>query len=154
MASSYHSKVRSTEKKGVIFLFCLRHGLQYYFPMQARHWKFFQAGEVSWNYGTSIKISSKTHEKRPRRERFWRFFFLNTIKTTFRIKNLTQKWTQLVPFFPKIGALISIFKKEQGRSPPFSLVTRLPCLDEAKVSTVNSDLTNFVDVQRLHENIK
>ena len=29
-----------------------------------------------------------------------------------------------------------------------------PCLGEAKVSTVNSDLTNFVDVQRLHENIK
>ena len=28
-----------------------------------------------------------------------------------------------------------------------------PCLGEAKVSTVNSDLTNFVDVQRLHENI-
>ena len=29
-----------------------------------------------------------------------------------------------------------------------------PCLGEAKVSTVNSDLTNFVDVERLHENIK
>ena len=27
-------------------------------------------------------------------------------------------------------------------------------LGEAKISTVNSDLTNFVDVQRLHENIK
>ena len=29
-----------------------------------------------------------------------------------------------------------------------------PCLGEAKVSTINSDLRNFVDVQRLHENIK
>ena len=29
-----------------------------------------------------------------------------------------------------------------------------PCLGEAKVSAVKSDLTNFVDVQRLHENIK
>ena len=29
-----------------------------------------------------------------------------------------------------------------------------PCLGEAKVSTVNSDLINFVDIQRLHENIK
>ena len=28
------------------------------------------------------------------------------------------------------------------------------CLGEAKVSCVNSDLTNLVDVQRLHENIK
>ena len=29
-----------------------------------------------------------------------------------------------------------------------------PCLGEAKVSTVNSDLTNFVDAQRVDENIK
>ena len=34
----------------------------------------------------------------------------------------------------------------------FSII--FPCSVEAKVSTVNSDLTNFVDVQRLHENIK
>ena len=34
----------------------------------------------------------------------------------------------------------------------FSII--FPCLGEAKVSTINSDLTNFVDVQRLHENIK
>ena len=30
----------------------------------------------------------------------------------------------------------------------------LPYLGEVKVSTVNSDLTNFIDVQRSHENIK
>ena len=28
------------------------------------------------------------------------------------------------------------------------------CLGEAKVSTVNSDLTNFVDTQRVNENMK
>ena len=33
----------------------------------------------------------------------------------------------------------------------FSII--FPCLGEAKVPTVNSDLTNFVDVQRLHEHI-
>ena len=33
----------------------------------------------------------------------------------------------------------------------FSII--FPCLGEAKVSIVNSDLTNFVDVHRLHENI-
>ena len=33
----------------------------------------------------------------------------------------------------------------------FSII--FPCLSEAKVSTVNSDLTNFLDIQRLHENI-
>ena len=34
----------------------------------------------------------------------------------------------------------------------FSII--FPCFGEAKVSTVNSDMTNFIDVQRLHENIK
>ena len=29
-----------------------------------------------------------------------------------------------------------------------------PCLGKAKVSAGNSDLRNFVDVERLHENIK
>ena len=29
-----------------------------------------------------------------------------------------------------------------------------PCLGEARASTINSDLTNFAGVQRLHENIK
>ena len=34
----------------------------------------------------------------------------------------------------------------------FSVI--FPCLGEAKVSTVNSDLRNVVDVYRLYENIK
>ena len=34
----------------------------------------------------------------------------------------------------------------------FSIIFQ--CLGEVKVSTFNSDLTNFVDVQRLHKNIK
>ena len=34
----------------------------------------------------------------------------------------------------------------------FSII--FPCFGEIKVSTVNPDLTNFVDVQRSHENIK
>ena len=34
----------------------------------------------------------------------------------------------------------------------FSVV--FPCLGEAKVPTVDSDLRNVVDIQQLHENIK
>ena len=54
MASSFHSKIRSTKNKKVTFLFCLGHGLiitwtWYYFPMQAHNQSFFKAGEVSWN---------------------------------------------------------------------------------------------------------
>ena len=30
-------------------------------------------------------------------------FVLDTVKTTFQMKNLTQRWTQSVPFFPKLG---------------------------------------------------
>ena len=37
---------------------------------------------------------------------------------------------------------------------PWTFCIIFPCLSEAKVSTVNSDLTDFVDVQRLHENMK
>ena len=36
----------------------------------------------------------------------------------------------------------------------WNFIIIFPRLSEAKVSTVNSDLTNFVDVQRLHEHIK
>ena len=36
----------------------------------------------------------------------------------------------------------------------WNFIIIFPRLGKAKVSTVNPDLTNFVDVQRLHENIK
>ena len=32
VAFSYHLKVRSAQNRGVIFLFCSEHGIQYYFP--------------------------------------------------------------------------------------------------------------------------
>ena len=57
--------------------------------------------------------------------------------------------------FQKLGHLFRFSKKERGGLPAFlSVDACLPCLDEAKVSTVNSELTNFFDVQRLHENTK
>ena len=66
------------------------------------------------------------HKKRqrPRRETFWSFFLLDTIKTTFRMENLTQIWTQSEPFPPKSRHL-SIFKKGQGRRPSSRLVVCL-----------------------------
>ena len=36
----------------------------------------------------------------------------------------------------------------------WNFIIIFPRLGEAKVSTVNSDRTNFVDFQRLHKNIK
>ena len=53
MASSYHSKVRSTQNKGVTFLLFGTWTLS--FPHAGAQTEFFQGGEVSWNYGTSTK---------------------------------------------------------------------------------------------------
>ena len=51
--------------------------------MQARNQKFFKAEEVSWNYGTSINISSKAHENKAPHGKILEFFHLDTTKTAF-----------------------------------------------------------------------
>ena len=67
---------------------------------QARNQDFFRAGEFSRNQGTSINISSTTHERKgPRRENIWVFFLLETLKTTFKMRNLTQDGHNQVIFF-------------------------------------------------------
>ena len=43
------------------------------------------------------------------------FFLLETLKTTFKIRNLTQDSGH---FFPKLGYFFPIFEKGQGRPPP------------------------------------
>ena len=58
-----------------------------------------------------------TGKKAPQRK-ILEFFLLDAVKTTFQMKDLTQKWTQSGFFFPKIRALFSIFKRGQGRPPP------------------------------------
>ena len=71
------------------------------------------------------------------------------------MKNLTRRWTtQLEPYFPKLRHFFWFSEKDSRGLPPLILVALLPCLDKAKFNTVNSDLTNFLDVQHLHENIK
>ena len=44
--------------------------------MQARNQKFFKTGVVSWNYSTSINISSKTHEENVPQGKIFGFFSL------------------------------------------------------------------------------
>ena len=51
--------------------------------LQARNQIFFRAGEVSWNSGTSINISSKTQEKKAPQRKILNFFLLDTLKTAF-----------------------------------------------------------------------
>ena len=128
MASTYHSKIRSTQNKGVTVPFCLRHGLQRYFLMQTGNQKFYKAGEVSWNQDTSINISSKTHGRKALPGKILEFFFQDTVKTTFRLKNLTQRWTQLEFFFAKLVHFFRFSKKDRGGITCFSLSLAILCL--------------------------
>ena len=43
------------------------------------------------------------------------FFLLDTVKTTFRMKNLTQIWAQSGPFFPKLSTFFD-FRKRAGEA--------------------------------------
>ena len=45
------------------------------------------------------------------------FFLLDTLKTTFRMENLTQRWIQSAPFFPKSGHFSRFSKKELSPRP-------------------------------------
>ena len=115
MTSSYHLKIKSTQNKAVTFLFCLGHGLQCYFLMRTRNQKFFKAGEVSWNQGTSINILSKAHERKALLGKILEFLLQDAVKTTFRMKNLTQRRTQSGPFFQHQGTFFYFLKRTVGR---------------------------------------
>ena len=66
---------------------------------QARNQEFFRAGEFSRNQGTSINISSTTHERKAPQGKNMSFFLLETLKTTFKIRNLTQDGNNQGIFF-------------------------------------------------------
>ena len=78
---------------------------------------FFKVGEVSWNQGNLINISSKAQEKKAPQGEVLEFFLLNTFKPTFSMGNLTQRWSQSGAFFSKIRTIFLIFKKGQERPP-------------------------------------
>ena len=88
--------------------------------VQAHNQKFFSSGEVSWNEGTSINISSKTQERKAPQGNVLEFFLLDTIKSTLWMKNLTQRWTHAVAFFFQNQGTFLDLKKRQGRPPPLS----------------------------------
>ena len=77
--------------------------------------KFFRAGEVSWNQGTSINISSKTKEKRPHREMFYspRYPYKYILNGQFNSKMNTIR-----AFFPKSGHFFQFLKVERGGLTP------------------------------------
>ena len=60
------------------------------YEFQARNQEFFRAGEFSRNQGTWINISSTTHERKAPQGKNIGFFLLETLKITFKMRNLTQ----------------------------------------------------------------
>ena len=67
--------------------------------LQGCNHDFFLARKVSWNKGFSINISSRTHERKTPQSKISDFVLLGTLKTTFRMINLTHGWTQSGHFF-------------------------------------------------------
>ena len=70
-------------------------------------------GEVSETRALRQNILSKTRKKRPL-ENILEFFLLDSLKTTFWMENLPQRWTQSVPFFPKPGHFFDFQKMQWG----------------------------------------
>ena len=79
--------------------------------LQVCNQEFFRAGEFSRNQGTSINISSTTHDRKAPQGQNMFFFLLETLKTTFKIR-----------------ALFAIFAKGQGRPPPLPASSYVPVL--------------------------
>ena len=63
-------------------------------------------------------------------------------------ENFILKMDTIRAFFPKLGHFFQFLKKARGGLlTSLAIVACLPCFDEVKVSTVNSDLINFVNFQ-------
>ena len=89
---------------------------------QARNQEYFRAGEFSRNQGTSINISSTTHERKAPQGKNMGFFLLETLKTTIKMRNLTQDGQNQGIFFQNQGSFFQFLKKDRGDlpSPPSS----------------------------------
>ena len=69
-----------------------------------------------------------TRKKDPAGKNFGVFSPQDTVKTTFRIKHLTQRWTQSGLFFQ--GHFFRFFKKDRGRITCLSLSLAVLCLQK------------------------
>ena len=67
----------------------------------------------------------KNTEKKAPQGKVLELFLLDTLKTTFWMENLTQRWIQSGPFFQNQGAFFYFQKRAGEASPPPILVARL-----------------------------
>ena len=83
------------------------------------HPNIFQDSGVEglWDFGTLVNISSKTQENEAPERKILEIFLPDTLKTTFWMENLTQRWTQSGLFFPKYRHFFR-FSKRAGKTSP------------------------------------
>ena len=68
-------------------------------------YKLLRAGEVLW-YSETIQQTFCQKHKKKCSGIYFEIVFLHTLKATFWMENLTQRWTQSGTFFPKSGHFI------------------------------------------------
>ena len=88
---------------------------------QARNQEFFKAGGFSRNQGMSINILSTTHERKAQQGKNMGFFPLETLKTTFKIRNLTQDGHNQGILLQNQDTFFQFLKKARGDLPPSTL---------------------------------
>ena len=76
--------------------------------------KMFQGRGGFEELGHFDKHFVKNTRKKALQGNILEFFLLDTLKTTFWIENLTERWTQWGPFFPKAGHFFQFSKKGWG----------------------------------------
>ena len=75
--------------------------------------EFFRAGEFSRKQGASIKISSTAYERKVPQGKNMGFFLLETLKTTLKMRNLTEDGQNQGIFFQ----IFQFLKKGRGDLP-------------------------------------
>ena len=75
--------------------------------------EFFQGRGGLMDLGHFYKHFVKNTRKKVLQEKIWEFFLLNTLKITFWMENLTQKWS-VKAFFTKSGHFFFGFQNRAG----------------------------------------
>ena len=88
--------------------------------------------------GHFYKHFDKNTRKKVPQGKIWELFLLDTLKTTFWMENLTQKWKQSGHFLQNQGTFFSIFKIGQGSLPPSHPPSCSPGMWSSGSSTINA----------------
>ena len=96
----------------------------------------FQGRGVFLEFWLFDEHSPTAQERKAPQGKNIRFFHLETLKNCILNGKYYPQMTTIRTFFPKLGHLYPIFKKEQGRLPPYPLQLRA-C---SKISTAREEM--------------